>query len=143
MSMDTSDIKRFWDKVDRKASYECWEWLGNARCGKSELYGQFWLKGKNATPHRVAYEMEYGDFDKTLHVLHHCDNPICVNPTHLFLGTNEDNVRDKMSKGRWHGGRPKFTPKECARCHRMRRVTMGYCRSCYTTVKRQTGVYIR
>lgn len=136
--MDVSDIKRFWSKVDKKANYICWKWQGKARCGKSYLYGQFWLKGKNVTPHRVSYELEYGDFDKTLHVLHHCDNPICVNPKHLFLGTNEDNIRDKMLKGRWRGGTPKrFIPGYCPRCKRFGRLVRDHCKSCYTTIRRQ------
>lgn len=135
--MDTSDIKRFWNKVDKKQPYDCWKWLGKARCGKSGFYGQFWLKGKNATPHRVSYELAFGEYDKSMHVLHKCDNPICVNPNHLFLGTNEDNIKDKMSKGRWKGGRPVFVPQLCPRCNRMKQLVRGYCKGCYSTMRRK------
>lgn len=141
--MNKKDIDRFWSKVSKKSNKECWEWLGKARCGKSMLYGQFWLEGKNATPHRVSYEITYGVFDKTFHVLHKCDNPICVNPKHLWLGTNLDNIRDKMKKGRWKGGHPKFIPGLCPRCDRMKQIVKGYCLSCYTTVKRQRREYVR
>jgi hypothetical protein len=141
--MNDKDISRFWNKVDRKAPYECWPWLGKARCGKSMLYGQFWLNGKNATPHRISYQLANQGFDFTLHVLHKCDNPICVNPSHLFLGTNSDNIRDKMNKGRWKGGHPKFIPRECVRCKKFRQIVKNTCRSCYTTIKRQQGHYQR
>jgi hypothetical protein len=50
--------------------------------------------------HRYSYYLHCGKFNKSLHVLHRCDNPLCVNPKHLFLGTNLDNVKDKMKKGR-------------------------------------------
>ena len=135
--MDKDDIARFWSKVDKKSLDECWHWKGKARCGKSKLYGQLWLDGKNATPHRASYEIANGVFDKRLHVLHRCDNPICVNPNHLWLGTNEDNIRDKMAKGRWKGGRPKFTPGICARCKRLKQIVKGHCKSCYSTIRKR------
>lgn len=53
-----------------------------------------------ATASRVSYWIAFGDFDFSLHVCHRCDRPSCVNPAHLFLGTNQDNMRDKVSKGR-------------------------------------------
>lgn len=135
--MKHSDIIRFWSKVNRKASYECWPWLAGGYCGKSKLYRQFWVNGRSVTAHRIAFEIANGPFDKMLHVLHKCDNPICVNPNHLFLGTNSDNIRDKMSKGRWKGGRPKFTPAPCKKCHRIGRIIKEHCKSCYSTIRRK------
>jgi HNH endonuclease len=51
--------------------------------------------------HRVAYFLTHAEFDQTKDVCHHCDNPPCCNPNHLFLGTAADNIRDAMDKGRW------------------------------------------
>lgn len=75
----------------------CWEW-----CGKLDRYGygSLTVHGKLYKAHRYSYEQYYGAFDSSLHVLHHCDNPKCVNPQHLFLGTNRDNIEDKVNKGR-------------------------------------------
>jgi hypothetical protein len=77
----------------------CWEWAAS-RYPKG--YGQFRETGKTKTgyAHRSAYEIFRGPIPKDLHVLHRCDNPPCVNPTHLFLGTNLDNQRDSFIKGR-------------------------------------------
>lgn len=89
--------KRFWSKVEVKDRKECWIW----RAGKDiDGYGMFWIKPQNQWAHRVAYEFEFGPFNKKLHVLHKCDNPSCVNPHHLFLGTQQDNIDDMLNKGR-------------------------------------------
>lgn len=88
-------MERFWSKVDK--SGDCWEWT--ASCGQTG-YGQFWLNNTARRAPRVAWELTRGEIPSGLHVLHTCDNRSCVNPAHLFLGTNYDNVLDKMSKGR-------------------------------------------
>ena len=90
-------MKRFWDKVDKKGPDECWEWTGAL---DSTGYGAFKLDGKKVNSHRVAWELTNEKIPDGLWVLHHCDNPRCANPSHLFLGTRSDNMRDAFKKGR-------------------------------------------
>lgn len=87
--------ERFWLKVDR--SGDCWEWLaGKTKDG----YGRFWFDGKMRRATHFAIRTEGSDVPSGLLVLHHCDNPGCVNPDHLWLGTHIDNNRDREKKGR-------------------------------------------
>jgi len=93
--------ERFWTKIQRTDS--CWEWTGATdRNG----YGVISVPTQNKRyqvfrkTHRVAWELAYGAVTGELCVLHHCDNPKCVRPTHLFLGTHSDNAHDKYAKGR-------------------------------------------
>lgn len=66
-------------------------------------YGQLSVNGKLNLAHRFSYELAYGPIPNGLLVCHHCDNPRCVRPDHLFLGDHSANTVDMMSKGRWHG----------------------------------------
>ena len=94
-------VARFWRKVAKHSS-GCWLWYG-ARNGNG--YGVCGAGGLKWLAHRVAWELscgpipEGGDYHGTC-VLHRCDVPLCVNPDHLFLGTQADNMRDKAEKGR-------------------------------------------
>ncbi|MFH1547214.1 MAG: HNH endonuclease signature motif containing protein [bacterium] len=88
--------KYFWSKVDKKKSYECWNWTG----GKSNGYGSFGIyedgKVTGFKAHRYAYELSRRcRIPENMLICHLCDNPLCVNPSHLYCGTGEDNARDR------------------------------------------------
>lgn len=98
------ELERFWSKVDKNGPLpehlselgQCWVWTGSLTCG----YGQFYFRGKPARSSRISWIIENGFVTDDLHVLHHCDVPRCVRPSHLFQGTNKDNIHDRMTKGR-------------------------------------------
>ncbi len=96
------DRVRFWSKVDR--SGECWVWTARTRTSGTHQYGQIGLGPAHLrmqlVAHRFSYLTEVGPIPFGILVLHHCDNPLCVRPTHLFLGTHLDNHRDKAAKHR-------------------------------------------
>lgn len=90
-------MKRFFNKVDVKSKEECWNWLASSR-GKG--YGAFKLNGKVVDAHRVSWILHNGEIPENIFICHKCDNPSCVNPDHLFLGTHSDNMNDAYNKKR-------------------------------------------
>lgn len=94
--------RAFWERVDKKGPDDCWNWT---RVPGNTGYGILALYGFKKTAHRVSYELHYGPIpvlDGTHGgcVLHKCDNRLCVNPNHLWLGTQADNLKDMWNKGR-------------------------------------------
>lgn len=136
----TTTYERFWAKV-RKSDNGCWEWTAN---GNNYGYGKLRVGSRtdgsrrSIRAHRLAYELACGPIPVGMNVCHRCDNRRCVRPDHLFLGTTQDNIRDRVAKGRSsnaHKGKThckrghEFTPentqkqkygRKCRTCERLR-----------------------
>lgn len=108
-------MRRFWAKVNKDGPTKleelgpCWIWQGATVRG----YGVIKVDGKHVKAHRFSYEAEVGPMPDDMQACHMCDTPLCVNYEHIFPGTNEENIQDKVAKGRQtHGPRNSLTPEE-------------------------------
>jgi len=151
MEITDNRLKNFWSKVNKTES--CWKWTafkGNTG------YGYFWDGKKMERAHRASWIIHNGEIQKGLCVLHKCDNPSCVNPGHLYLGTQLDNAKDRDSKGRGVTPAPRFgftkIPKEQivkireiyksgTKTHTVLSREFGVCRNVIGRAMRRQGAY--
>ena len=94
--------ERFWSKTETSTEHSyngtpCIDWTAS---GDGKGYGRFRVNGGLQRTHRVSYQLKHGTIPSGMCVCHHCDRPVCVNPEHLFLGTQQENVDDMRAKGR-------------------------------------------
>ena len=94
-------MDRFWKYTAKADPDQCWLWTGY-KSGSG--YGSLKIDGKQRSAHRLSWELAHGPVPDGLSVLHRCDNPICVNPGHLWLGTPRQNMEDMAAKGRGRTG---------------------------------------
>lgn len=141
--------ERFWSKVSRHPT-GCWEWKASTKAarsaGKTFHYGQIRVGRREASAHRTCWELCFGPIPDGIFVCHACDNPKCVRPSHLFLGTPRDNIQDMIAKGRdaIKNGRDKTA---CINGHpfsnentRLKRTKTGFvriCKECHRLEKRR------
>jgi hypothetical protein len=99
MIYTAEDVKRFNDKFNYQTTSECWNWEAGIN---NKGYGKFSLSsvGGDVYAHRFSYTIHNGEIPVDLIVMHSCDNPRCVNPRHLSVGTHQDNADDKVAKNR-------------------------------------------
>ena len=100
--MNQKTVARFWEKVDKSAASGCWTWKASKR---NKGYGAFVWAGDDGEivqgrAHRFSWLLHCGPIAEQQCVLHRCDNPACVNPDHLFVGSKADNNQDMRNKGR-------------------------------------------
>ncbi len=99
-----SEYERFQKRINVKTPAECWEWTASRN--NRGWHGQWRAaSGKIELTHRAAWRLMVGEIPAGLFVLHKCDNPLCCNPSHLFLGTQSDNMKDMWGKGRARPGK--------------------------------------
>lgn len=112
-SVTAHDVARFWEKVTRSPGNKCWLWKGKPN---HSGYGRLHVGGRNGRhllAHRLSRALAYpGEDIANLEVCHECDNPPCVNPIHLFVGTHLDNMKDRDRKGRVTRGDEHWTARK-------------------------------
>jgi len=113
MKLTEKQSQRFWSKAKVGRKNKCWNWKASKT---NDGYGRIQVNKENWLAHRLSWTIHNGRIPKGMHVLHKCDNPACINPSHLFLGSHLDNMRDKTKKGRGakgeKHGRSKLTKEQ-------------------------------
>jgi hypothetical protein len=108
MKLTKAQIKEFWSKVDKNGPNGCWLWKG----GKIKGYGTIYLNGKTYRAHRIALVLTTGVMRCDLDGCHECDNPSCVNPSHLTWCSRKQNMQDAARRGRIRSQKQKLTPDQ-------------------------------
>jgi hypothetical protein len=101
----------FWSKVEVRGVNECWPWHAALAGGGYGIYTSGKLGKKRVYAHRYAYEMTFGPIPAGMYCMHKCDNPCCVNPNHLTVGSCSDNLHDMVTKGRSSRGERRWCAK--------------------------------
>jgi hypothetical protein len=113
-ALGDGELHRFFSKFTQRSPTECWPWTATI---DRDGYGRMKVGGKSQRAHRLAYALRIGPVPDGLSVLHRCDNPCCVNPDHLWVGTSSDNMRDMATKGRGVPPRYNAAKTHCPRRH--------------------------
>lgn len=112
-----TDLGRLWNRIDVRGPRACWLWTGSVSGSGSVQHGQFTVRqdGRqyHLKAHRVVWAEQFGPIPDGMCICHTCDVPRCCNPGHLFLGTQDDNLKDAARKGRFHRPRTRvLTPED-------------------------------
>lgn len=129
---------RFWRQVNKHGPKmphmrsNCWLWKGQLDTNK---YGRFVINGKRVKANRAAYQITRGSIPDGLCALHRCDNPPCVRPSHLWAGTQAENMRDMIKKGR--NSNQNYTKTHCIQGHKLSGWNLMLRESKIKTIRRQ------
>lgn len=131
-----NDFKRFFKNIDVACNAPCWVWIG---CPSRDRHVQVNVNGRMEYAHRWAYKLfQSNDIDNKV-IMHTCDNPRCVNPIHLIVGTQKDNIQDAVKKGRV--SRTHQPCKEKHPCHKLTQQQVNDIRTEYKWHDSACGIY--